>query len=276
MTMSRAGELYLDLLKKVLRRDGFEPQYHMIEPAAGSLAGTVYGPVRKLLASRNLTLVQSVSAQTRELGEYWPSSAETMLGSARLDNVQQCATTVLEDGVPGDFLEAGVWRGGAVILMRAVLEAYGDPDRVVWAADSFEGLPKPDDASYPADAGDTHWQWDQLAVSEEQVRENFERYGLLDDRVRFLKGWFSDTLGDAPVDRLALLRVDGDMYGSTMDVLRPLYPKLSPGGFLIVDDYGDPNLAGCKQAVDDYRAEHGIADEIVPIDNMGIYWRKSG
>jgi len=104
------------------------------------------------------------------------------------------------------------------------------------------------------------------------VQGNFKRYGFLDDRVRFLKGWFKDTLHTAPISRLALVRLDGDMYESTIQALDALYPKLSPGGYLIIDDYG---LPGCRAAVDDYRATHGIKEEVRIVDWTGAYWRRS-
>jgi O-methyltransferase len=195
-----------------------------------------------------------------------------MLGEARLDNIQESVTQVLREAVPGDLIETGVWRGGGTILMRGVLKAYRDETRTVWVADSFQGLPKPDANAHPADARDEHWQYPELAVSVDDVRANFERYGLLDDQVHFLPGWFADTLPTAPIERLAVLRLDGDMYGSTIDPLRHLYPKLSSGGFVIVDDY---SLPGCRQAVDEYRAEHGIEDQLVRIDWTAVYWRKS-
>ena len=274
-TQPTAEELYLGLLKKCLTRAGFGEEFHVIDPARGTLAGRIYRPVRWALGRRDLRIVQAIATEQREGGDYWPVSAETMLGRERLDNVQECVTTVLQDGVPGDLIETGVWRGGTTILMRAVLEAYGDTERCVWVADSFQGLPEPNAALYPADAGDTHHTWSQLAVSVDAVKENFARYGLLDARVRFLPGWFKDSLPDAPIERLAVLRVDGDMYESTIDPLRYLYPRVSPGGFVIVDDYANPKLTGCKQAVDDYRSEHGITDEIIQIDWTGVFWRKS-
>jgi hypothetical protein len=107
----------------------------------------------------------------------------------------------------------------------------------------------------------------------EPIRRNVERYGLLDDQVQFLPGWFRHTLPKAPIQRLALLRLDGDLYESTMDALLPLYPKLASGGFVIVDDY---NLPECEKAVTDYRKKMGIDDEILAIDDVGVYWRKSG
>jgi O-methyltransferase len=146
-------------------------------------------------------------------------------------------------------------------------------DRTVWVADSFAGLPAPDAQRYAADAGDRHHEQSALAVSLEQVQENFRRYDLLDEQVRFLPGWFRDTLPAAPIDRLAVLRLDGDMYESTTDALTVLYPKLSDGGFCIIDDYGA--IPGCRAAVEDYRAAHGLTEPITEVDWTGVYWRKN-
>ncbi|MBA3371162.1 MAG: class I SAM-dependent methyltransferase [Thermoleophilaceae bacterium] len=209
----------------------------------------------------------------REQGADQPINAPTMIGLKRLDNLQFCIEDALANGVPGDLIETGVWRGGATILMRAVLKAYGVEDRRVWVADSFEGLPPPDPGIYPSDKGNRLHTSDQLAVSLEQVKSNFERYGLLDERVHFLKGWFRDTLPEAPIEKLAVVRLDGDMYESTMDALVNLYPKLSVGGYLIVDDYGV--LLPCRQAVHDYREAHGISEGIRPIDWTGVFWQRA-
>ena len=162
---------------------------------------------------------------------------------------------------------------GACIFMRAALNTYGDQTRKIWVADSFEGLPKPDDR-YPQDEGDILWTFSHtLAVSLDEVKANFSRYGLLDERVRFLKGWFKDTLPRAPIERLAILRLDGDMYSSTMDALASLYPKLSRGGFAIIDDYGA--IETCREAVADFRESNKINDPILPIDQDAVYWRKT-
>jgi hypothetical protein len=83
----------------------------------------------------------------------------------------------------------------------------------------------------------------------EEVKKNFEKYNLLDNNVKFLKGWFKDTLPSAPIESLAILRLDGDLYESTMDGLINLYSKLSKGGFIIIDDWGA--FPACKQAVKD-------------------------
>ena len=203
----------------------------------------------------------------------WPSIAHTMIGMKRLDNLQELTEKVLDENVPGDFIETGVWRGGAVILMRAILKERGITDRKVFAADTFAGLPKPNTAAYPEDAADTYWKHgDVLAVSRFQVKDNFYKYDLLDDQVIFLEGLFKDTLPQAPIEKLALMRLDGDMYESTMDALRNLYPKLSVGGYCIIDDFGA--LFRCRKAVFDYREVCGITEPMIVVDGSGVYWRK--
>ncbi len=210
--------------------------------------------------------------ERRSEGKDWPSSALSMIGAKRMLQLQRAAEFVIERGIPGDFIETGVWRGGACILMRAVLAAHGVTDRRVWVADSFAGLPAPDAARYPKDATNHLHVYPQLAVSADQVRENFRRYRLLDDQVVFLEGWFRDTLPTAPIGRLAVLRMDGDLYESTMDALTALYDKVVPGGIVIVDDYGI--LESCRSAVEDFRRERGIVETIYSIDDSGVHWQK--
>ena len=215
---------------------------------------------------------QSFSAEMRREGQDWPAVAHSMVGELRMNNVQGCVEDVIRRGVPGDLIETGVWRGGTTIFMRSILEAYGVRDRRVWVADSFEGLPKPDAEHYPQDADDSFHTYPELAIPMEKVQANFARYGLLDDQVCFLKGWFKDTLPTAPIERIAVARLDGDMYESTMDALKAIYPKLSIGGYLIVDDFGA--VPGCKEAVEDYCREHGISEAIQVADWTGVYWRR--
>lgn len=244
-------ERYLDLMKKVLTNVVYEdaPLPSEWSPDA------VFDPV------------------SRSTGLDWPSQAHTMVGARRLDNVQSCVEQVLRDGVPGDFIETGVWRGGTSIFMRAVLQAWGVTDRTVWAADSFRGMPEVADGAHPGDVAlGTHRFNDVMGVSLDTVRRNFRTYGLLDDQVRFLPGWFKDTLPSAPVRDLALIRLDGDLYESTMVALDHLYAKLSPGGFVIVDDY---IIDVCRQAVHDFRDRHGITEPLHDIDGVGAYWRRT-
>ncbi len=210
--------------------------------------------------------------EARELGEDWPILAQSMAGNKRLQNIQTLAEDIFNNNIPGDFIETGVWRGGSCIFMSAILRAYGITDRDVYVCDSFEGLPPPKEHEYPVDRGDTHHTAPFLAVGLEQVQTNFEGYDLLTSQVKFVKGWFSDTLPGLEVEKLALLRLDGDMYESTIVALENLYPKLSVGGYVIVDDYGLPN---CRRAIADYREFHGIDTELITIDNSSVYFQKT-
>lgn len=269
------ADRYLDLLKKCLTRSIFFEGYRVIEPPRGSLKAILWLPIRALLRRKRYQIIQRLpyDPRLREEGLDWPAQAETMVGLRRLENVQQCIRQILREDVPGDLIECGVWRGGVTIFMKACLVAYGDTrNRTVWVADSFQGLPKPNPGAYPEDAGLDLWRWRQLAVSLDEVRANFAKYGLLDHEVRFLKGWFKDTLPSAPIEALALLRIDADLYDSTMDALRWLYPKVSPGGYVIIDDYGA--IPACRKAVEDFRANQGIREKMHMVDWTAVYWRK--
>ncbi len=267
-------DLYLDLLKKSLTRTIAAETFSAAEPRFGFVRWW-FVPVRLFLLARGWTVVrrQKVDSRERSEGRDQPADAETMIGLKRLDNLQFCIERILQEGVPGDLIETGIWRGGASIFMRGVLKAYGDTTRLIWAADSFQGLPKPQPGVRRDDERGDLWEYGYtLAVPLEQVRANFERYGLLDDQVRFVPGWFRHTLPEAPIERLALMRLDGDLYDSTMDALGALYPKLSIGGYCIIDDYY--SLSGARQAVTEYRLENGISEPIEQIDWTGAFWRR--
>jgi O-methyltransferase len=274
--MTRTPEaLYIDLLKKTLAFTLWpEPPIpiEIFNPGRSRFERLLVSLSSRILASRHLQIAhqRNISPEDREEGLIWPSYAFTMIGHKRLDNIQFCVETALREQIPGDFIETGVWRGGVCILMRGILAAYRIQDRKVFVADSFEGPPRPD-SKYPADTGDKHHIWTYLSVSQDEVAGNFAKFGLLDDQVVFLQGWFKDTLPNAPIKELAVLRLDGDMYGSTMDALVNLYPRLAEGGFCIIDDYA---LKGCRQAVDDFRTQHDIQVELSIIDSTGRYWRK--
>jgi hypothetical protein len=242
------ANLYLDLMEKCLLNTIYD------DPPNDPWTGGKYQP------------------RLRELGQDWPSKAHTMIGAKRLHQLREACETVLEEGVRGDFIETGIWRGGACILMRAILKAHDVVDRKIWCADSFAGLPQPDPARYPADRNDPHHSYPQLIADLETVKSNFMKYDLLDGQVVFLKGWFKDTLSKAPIEKLAVLRLDGDMYESTIQALNTLYDKVSAGGFVIVDDYGA--VPACKAAVHDFRSQRNIVEAIVGIDWGGIFWRK--
>lgn len=266
------AQLYLDLLKGVLVRVVVGEQYRPWIQAGGGRA--LRRAVAGFFDRRGLEVVRKAPGDPalRAEGRTWPAEAETMSGLAQLENAQSCIEDVLARGVPGDLIECGVWRGGVAILMRAVLKAYGAKDRRVWLADSFRGLPPPDASRYPQDAGMALHLFPYLAVPVDEVKANFERYGLLDTQVRFLEGWFADTLPHAPIERLAVLRLDADLYESTMQALVALYPKVSVGGWVIVDDY--QAIPACRAAVEDYRREQGISDPLEKVDWKAVCWQK--
>jgi hypothetical protein len=264
--VSRLRARYLDLMKRALTHLLYRPMdVHFND------ADYVPSDEMREAAAKEFAKPDFDWANVRAEGRDWPRYAQTMVGMKRLDNVQHCVERVIEDGVPGDLIETGVWRGGVMIFMRAILDAFDDRDRAVFAADSFQGLPPPDEQAYPADAGSQLHTAKSLAVPRAEVERNFELYGLLDDRVRFLEGWFKDTLPTVRDRTWAVIRLDGDMYESTMDGLVNLYPQLAVGGFLIIDDYAH---VACRQAVTDYRDAHGMVEAIEPIDELSAFWRR--
>ncbi len=252
---SPATELYLELLKK-------------------SLTNTLFAVEPDTDQKDERRFVQGF------IRHYINGAAVSMLPVARLDNLQSCIVDVLERGIKGDLIETGVWRGGATIFMRAVLKAYDVDDRTVWVADSFEGLPEPDPEKFPIEAKAHHGAvmqkaYNHFAVSLDEVRRNFQAYGMLDAQVQFLKGWFRDTLPSAPIRALAVMRLDGDYYDSTMDALTSLYDRLSIGGYAIIDDYGEDTWTYCRKAVNDFRRERGIEEPIVRVDSKCSYWQRT-
>ena len=270
--MEEAQRLYLDLMKRCLTNWIYgDSEVSVYSPKKNIIKRKAVG----LLKARGLQVVKPLpmDSEKRQTGSDRSPVAHTMIGLKRLENIQACVEDILTKNIPGDFIETGVWRGGATIFMRAILKAFDVKDRVVWVADSFEGCPAPDTEKYPQDKGDTLYTSREIAIPLEAVKANFERYGLLDDQVRFLKGWFKDTLPTAPIERLAIIRLDGDMYGSTIDALTNLYPKLSIGGYVIIDDYRA--IKTCCKAVHDYRESNCIKDEIKEIDWTGVYWQRT-
>jgi O-methyltransferase len=202
----------------------------------------------------------------RVLGMDWPLQGLTMIGLDRLDDLQRCVESVVAEGIEGDLIEAGVWRGGAAIMARATLDSLGARDRLVWVADSFRGFPG-------AERSEDRWdEIDYLSVPVSEVRGNFERFGL-DRGVRFVEGFFADTLPSLRGRRWSLIRLDGDTYDATWTALESLYPGLSTGGYVIVDDYGA--LSECRAAVDEFRTAHQIDAPLQRVDWTCVRWRRN-
>jgi O-methyltransferase len=243
---------YLDLLKLCLC------------DLAGASTGSVGAMADGTVMSREL---RGEGLRLRAAGMDWPLQGLTMVGLGRLDDLQACVESVVADGVDGDLIEAGAWRGGASILMRATLDAAGD-ERTVWVADSFAGFPE---ADAPDDGSLDLRDFDFLAAPLEAVRASFARLGY-EERVRFVAGFFEQTLPPLADHRWAIVRLDADTYEATRLALRCLYPGLSVGGHLILDDYG--SFEGCRRAVDEFRAEHAIAEPIEVVDSTCARWRR--
>ena len=201
------------------------------------------------------------------------SVSHTLIGLQRLHHLERCAETVFAEGIAGDFLEAGVWRGGATVFLRALQVSHGESHRKVWAADSFMGLPKPsvaEDVASGLDLSAEKHPW--LSIGRNDVKETFRLYDLLDEGVRFIPGWFHESLAVAPVERLSILRIDADIYESTLCALETLHEKVVPGGFVIVDDYSC--LEPCRQAVDAFRVSREISSPLQRADWTSVFWRK--
>ncbi len=276
----RQRQRYLSLLKRSLVNLLY-PEHEMriqwLRKSGDGLAGRERERFLRDIRYREPVLYQDLVDAKQSLGISPKAKycfSHTMVGLQELENLERCAEAVFAERVPGDFLEAGVCQGGAAIFLRALQVAYGEGNRRLWAADSFEGLPPP--RSGPdRDAGLdlSEGNFPSIAFGLEGVRDNFQRYGLLDANVAFLPGWFAETLPSAPVDRLAVLRVDADLYASTREVLESLYPRVSPGGFVVVDDYG--LLEPCRRAVDEYRARHGIVEPLEFVSRSCVFWRRA-
>ena len=293
MKTNHLAETYINLLKSsLLNKTYIESEAKLIHVFSGILQD-IKLEHNQFFGNKNVSIkdLLPVLSQIKETGDHLTLNRETkegkiepahslrniieiahtMIGEKRLDNIKFCIETVLKENVPGDFIETGIWRGGACIFMRGILKAYDVRDRFVWCADSFDGVPEP---SLPQDSNLNLSKsvLPVLAVPLDEVQELFQRYGLLDEQVKFLEGWFKDTLGEAPIDKISILRLDGDLYESTMDALNPLYEKVQSGGFIIVDDY--ESCPPCKAAIIDFRQQNNIEASLKVIDKHSVYWRK--
>jgi Macrocin-O-methyltransferase (TylF) len=207
----------------------------------------------------------------RLVGKDWPLYGLTMVGLTRLDDLQACVEAIVNDNVEGDLIEAGTWRGGASILMRATLDTLGADERTVWLADSFQGFPRPDVDAYPDDRGLDLSPHDFLSVPVGEVQNHFARLGF-DTGFTLVPGLFDRTLPALRGRHWSLVRLDGDTYESTWVALESLYPGLQVGGYVVIDDYGF--VPACRKAVGDFRDEHGISEPIEEVDWNCARWRR--
>jgi O-methyltransferase len=272
MDLEELRQHHLELLKKFITRFNFDEQaysWKKVEIFSGKLKVLV--PLLRILP-RNWTIAEKVGApdlESRRNGSDWPLTAESMIGLMRMNQLHESLDTIRIENIAGDIVETGIWRGGAVIFAASYLRIYGMEDRKVFGCDSFEGLPVPD-PRFPVDSNDLHSTIDFLRVSLPEVQRNLEKYLLDIDKVNLVKGWFDQTLPTLPVTEISILRLDGDMYSSTMDALNALYEKVSTGGIVIIDDYC---LQGAKRAIHDFFGDD--LPVIHDIDGSGAFFRKS-
>jgi O-methyltransferase len=263
----------MDLLIRTLTRRVTGPGHRRVLPR-NRWRAAIYRPVDAALDRAGIQLVRPVPVDSRmdEGISFLHAEADTSMGTRRLQFLQRCLTAIHVEQIPGDLVELGCWRGGGAILMRGFLAGVGDTSRRVWAADTFRGYPLPDSDTTEHDhiyAGNT-----AFAVSLEEVKERIDRYGLLDEQVRFLDGLFATTLPTAAIDAIALMHIDVSTYRGTADGLRYTYPKVSPGGWVVIGDY---QAAGARRAVDEYRSKHVIdvpLQDVPQKRSLGVWWRK--
>ncbi len=200
----------------------------------------------------------------------------TMTSLERLKSLSDAVSYVVENGIEGDFVECGTWKGGSVMCMQKKLISLNKNDRNFWVFDTFEGMPEPEEidktfnntsAKKLLEADDkketTIWSYSNF----EETSGNILTAGYPANKINFIKGMVEDTIPTTPIESIALLRLDTDWYSSTKLELEHLYPKLVKGGILIIDDYG--HWEGCKKAVDEYFSINKIPVFMSRIDYTG-------
>lgn len=198
----------------------------------------------------------------------------TMTRVERMYALWSAVRYVIAAGVPGDFVECGVWRGGSMMLIALTLEQLGVRDRRLHLLDTFEGMPEPAAVDRPLAARlDTVRAWTRgrrrshnewLYAPLDEVRRNMARTGFPDDQVEYVKGMVEETLPAAAPTSIALLRLDTDFYSSTLHELETLYPRLVSGGVLVIDDYG--YWRGSREATDQYLASANLKLLLLKVD----------
>lgn len=193
----------------------------------------------------------------------------SMVPAARLRLLHDLSQAVDKDKIRGSIVECGVYNGGSAAVMK---HAQKNNDRDIWLFDSFQGLPKPteDDGDYER----KHFYDGWCEGSPGNVRKIFTLLGLSQEKLHIVEGWFCDSFSARKysVGPIALINIDSDWYESVKICLETWYPHLSSGGYIVFDDYG--KYPGCKKAVDEYLAKHGIEVKLETRDSVGRYFRK--
>lgn len=199
----------------------------------------------------------------------------TMTSPERVVALRDCVKYVVRNEIAGAFVECGVWRGGSAMVAASTLLECGEDTRDFYLYDTFEGMPMPGELdrrydgtpaieTYQAhkDGGGGGWAYAGI----DEVDANLRSTGYPRDRMRLIKGEVERTLPEALPDRVAILRLDTDFYSSTKQELAHLYKRVSPGGILMIDDYG--YWSGAKLAVDEFMEERGAELFLQRVDSV--------
>jgi hypothetical protein len=220
------------------------------------------------------------------MAELMPYASVAYSNLTTIQSTYDIARRVILEDVPGDLVECGVGAGAQIGVMGHAVREH-DADKRVWAFDSYRGIPLagPNDVDQPgigavdpnrplpSDLRDLLKSSGVAAHSLDSVQSNLRKWGLPLDRYTFVQGWFQDTVPVSDVGPIAFLRLDGDLYESTKVCLEHLFPKISPGGYLVVDDYA---MVGCRKAVDEYLAPHGLTMTPLDADVPEVHWCRVG
>jgi hypothetical protein len=275
---SKLREYYLNIIENLILSKLDKFNYSPLNYNNNIFKNLIKFFLKLIISKKNQIVIKSkLNDYEIENGLVRSTNSFSMVGTKRLRNIKFLLEELFKNNIDGDLIEAGIWKGGVLIYMRACLLAYG-VDKKVYGADSFEGLPPIDDINYPSDKiyrkilkkGNDKG----LIVTENEVIDNLDKFGFNDKNTILLKGWFDQTLKDERIKKICLLRIDGDMYKSTYEALNLLYKKVVKGGYIIVDDYGLKS-GSCKQAVDDFRLKQNITSDLINIDWSGVFWKKN-
>lgn len=201
------------------------------------------------------------------------NASQTLIEAPFFRELPGILEQVKVDGIAGDFVQAGVWKGGSALYMHALNHALG-MHRRLWLADTFYGF-DPATVKHEKDlkalAAFSDFQGEPLSA--QKVKDLFEVHGLLDESVHFLEGDVKDTLPGAGISEVSLLHIDVDFFEPTYNTLAELYDKVQPGGYIVIDDYGVPHF-NCSDAVDRFRSERSIETPLNMMTHYIAWWRK--
>jgi O-methyltransferase len=201
----------------------------------------------------------------------------TMTSIERMHALYEAIGHIQRRGIEGDVVECGVWRGGSSMLSALALLQSGGSERTLWLYDTFEGMSEPTEHDVAASGERVSENWDYYREAREHpvlayagladVQANMASTGYPPERVRFVQGKVEDTIPATAPEQIALLRLDTDWYESTRHELEHLYPRLVPGGVLIIDDYGA--WQGARRAVDEWHRSLPVAPLLLRVDSTG-------